>query len=192
MKYKGKSKSKNKNLDFRRYLYPAAVIVFYGVGVGVCSVCILPQTLSGNFFFGIDGNFSAFGFIGGWMYQFIPFLVIMLSGYDLLGAFYSGLALSIRSYIAGYAGRCFVSGKLSKMGMYGVVVFTLYTFLESLILIMLLSGAIEQGKFRKFYLSRQRTPFKMKENGIYIKHNLQRCGIMIILYVLLSIVCYLI
>lgn len=186
---------KIKNIPkLKRLIYPLSIIIFYGIGSFVCSVKFSPDTLFGNYFYGIitEQGISFVGFLKGWLYHLIPFLVIFLSGYDFLGKWYSITALGIRSYISGYSGSACVGSRLVDKTIIGVCIFILFTLVEAFILILLLSGAIEQDKFRVYYSANSKHPFKSGVNKIYIKHNFQRCGVLILLYILRSTICYLI
>ncbi len=185
-----KEKSKKKiKIEPCMTVYAAAVVVFYGVGSVLCSVKFSPEILSGNFFAGIHGKLSLGDFCMGWLYQFIPFFVLLMSGYDHLGKIYSLVVLSIRAYISGFAGNACVSEILFHGGGRGIFLFTLFTLAESMILLILVSGAVEQERFRKFYISKQKTPQKCGVNKQYFSHNFIRCGVMIGVYIIRCIIC---
>ena len=182
-----KNKVKRK---INKLLYPLSIILFYALGIGLCSVCFSPQILEGNFFFGIH-DITLIGFCKGWLYNLIPFILIFFSGYDYLGKFHTIVALGARSFLSGYSGRACVSAYFTHKTLISILIFVLFTFVESMILILLLSGAVEQDKFRRFYTLNSKSPFKSGVHKIYINHNLQRCGILIFLYIFRSLVCYL-
>lgn len=178
------NKKRIKNL-----IYPITIVVFYALGGFICSMRLFPHDLVGNFFFGIS-ELSLLNFSKGWLYHFFPFLFIFFSGYDYLGKVFTVMTLAVRSYLSGYSGCACITGNYLKDGFYGIMIFVLFTFTESMILIILLSGAVEQDKFRSYYISKQIIPFKSGANKFYIDHNLQRCGILILLYIFRSFVCY--
>lgn len=182
-----KVKLKQKNY---KLFYPLIIIGFYALGILVCSVRFSPRILEGNFFFGID-QLNFLDFCKGWLYHLIPYLIIFFSGYDFLGSFHTTVVLAVRSLYSGYSGSACVVAYFSDGTILGILIFVLFVFVESMILILLLSCAIEQDKFRSYYIINSKSPFKSGVNVIYVNHNIQRCGILILLYLFRSCVCYL-
>ena len=176
------NKKKRKIIDTQVVIYPLSVVVFYAFGTVLCSVHLPPEELSGSFFAGMQDKGMMLDLCKGWLYHFVPFVVILLSGYDHLGKVYAFLSLGIRSYLSGYSGAAFISCGILERSFLGIFKFTAYTLVESMILLILLSAAVEQERFRKYYITLCKTPFKCGVNKKYFTHNLLRCGIMVLVY----------
>ena len=183
----------NKKYDLYLLIYALSIIVFYALGV-LISTFIKRSSICYEFIvYNLDFKSTFSEFIASWIFQLIPFLMVILSGYDFLGGFYCIIVLVFKAFLSGSScAFCFLENYISK-DFTGIVLFIFYTFVESMFLILLLSGAVEQDRFRRFYYFKNHTsPFKCGVNHIYLRHSYIRGGVMVLIYIIKCLICYLI
>ena len=187
-----KQKKSNRSVYSATLLYPIAIVIFYALGLFVCFGFSDLIPYFEGLVFSYGSGIDVLGFYTSWLYQLLPFLIIFLSGYDFLGGIYSAFASGARAILSGYlCGNCIQRGFVDK-DICGVFVFSLFTLSESAILIILLSGCVEQKRFRDFYVKKTRSaPKASGANGFYVKHNLIRGGALVLCYFFRCFICFL-
>ena len=182
-----------KKYDLYLLIYATSIIVFYALGVLSCAFVKKSSICYEFIAYNLNSKSSLLEFIASWIFQLIPFLVIVLSGYDFIGSVYCIITLSLKAFLSGSScAFCFLEDRVTKDAM-GIVLFAVYTFVESMVLILLLSSAVEQDRFRRFFYFKNRTsPFKCGVNHIYLRHSYIRGGVMVGIYIIKCLICYLI
>ncbi len=186
--YGNKYKIKDRKFSPRdTVLFGGCCIAFYALGSFICSFSGYASIFSSCFCPGFGNSFRISAVVTGWTFAFFPLFMAFLSGYSYLGSVYSAVLVAFRSYLSGYS--CFAVMPTCIMLNGGMAVFSLYTVLEALILLTLVSAAVEQKRFRLCYCISRTTPFAMGIGKMYFKNFTIRVGVLFFVFIFRTAIC---
>lgn len=168
-------------------LFGSCCVVFYALGSYFCSYKGCIGSFSSCFCPSFGREFDWIFFFVGWLFSLIPLVTSFLSGYSYLGNLYSSLSIAFRSYLSGYSCFAVISSCFNYFG--GIVLFSAYTIVEALILLTVVSSAVEQKRFRLCYCISKTTPFSLEIGKLYIKNFFIRVGILALLFIVRTVIC---
>lgn len=168
-------------------LFGMCCIAFYAMGSYICSLSSSASFFSSCFCPGFGADFSLSAMLAGWLFAFLPVLIAFLCGYSYLGSMYSAVLVAFRSYLSGYSCFAVLPSCINLSG--GILLFSLYTFAEGLILLTLVSASVEQKRFRLCYCISKSTPFAFGIGKIYFKNFMLRVGVLFFVFLLRTVIC---
>lgn len=169
-------------------IFGICCVAFYGLGTVTCNLsdCIDDKMLSFCPSFGeLDSIPSLFSV---WFLNFLPLIMVFIWGYSYFGNILSALVIGLRAFLSGFSSLVFLNSLSDDH--FQLLYFVLYIVIESLIMLILVSGAVEQSRFRICYSFAKISPFRFMFGRIYIKNFCFRYGVLTFVYLIRCFICF--